>query len=143
MKTRNCHIDEVFKTSQDMSWRSLQDVLETNMCLLEYIFVKHLISSKLVYRGHPFSTYAIFVNKMTPSTLWYAHVHFVIAPFPCVRTNLLYPPPPPPLLFYVKSNISFKHFSDLGMQLTIFQKIITFQFFLCTSHIYNKIMFSK
>ena len=30
------------------SSRHLQDVLESNRCLLEYIFVKHIIFSKLV-----------------------------------------------------------------------------------------------
>ena len=32
------------------SSRHLQDVLESNRCLLEYIFVKHIIFSKVVNR---------------------------------------------------------------------------------------------
>ena len=32
------------------SSRHLQDVLESNRCLLEYMFVKHIIFSKLVNR---------------------------------------------------------------------------------------------
>ena len=127
-------LEEVFKTS----WRLTCVCL--NISLSNTLFPVNL-SIGVIHLVHT----QFFVNKMTPSPLWYSHVHFVIPPFPCVRTNLLYPPPPPPppLLFYVKSNISFKHFSDLRMQLTIFQKIRTFQFFLCTSHIYNKTMFSK
>ena len=33
-----------------MSWRHFQDALEANKYLLEYIFVKHVNFSKLVYR---------------------------------------------------------------------------------------------
>ena len=112
-------------------------------CLVNILFFRKTFSnfSRLVFNtlfscswGHPSRTYAIFCKKNDP-------------PHPLIRTctfcNTPPPPPPPPIaFFYVKSNFSFKILSDLGMQL-IPKNYTLFNFFLCTSHIYNKTMFYK
>ena len=93
-----------------------------------FMLIIYILLKKETLRGHPFSTYTIFCKKMTPPPHppWYTRT-FCNTPSHCVRTNLLYPPPPSS--FSVKSNFSFKLLSDLGMQLTIFQKIIHFSIF--------------
>ena len=37
-KTKNCYAEDVLKTSSDMSWRRLQDVLKTDKCWLRCVW---------------------------------------------------------------------------------------------------------